>query len=374
MELAWSFLVALLLLLAFLLLSHANSRRLPPCPAVVPVLGNLLWFRHQGMDVLRAIRRRHARHGRLIALRMGSRLQVTVSDRRLAHVALVQRGAAMADRPEFASREFLGLEASAITTSSYGPLWRLLRRNFVAEVAHPARLRLFAPARAAVLAELTDMLRRRDDVDGLGSASASASIMETFQYTMFSLLVAMCFGERLHERDVRDIAEAQRDLLLYTSKLGVFAVLPAITTRLFKGRLQALLTKRQRLKDMFMPLIDARREGKKLGAAAGTHAPLTSAPQNQQTTTTTTLPHSYVDTLLDIQLNDDGGRVLTDDEMVANSRCAPSSSTPAQTPRPRHCSGSWRSLSRTRTSRTSSMTRSKPPWPPPVRIISPRTT
>ncbi|RLN39055.1 hypothetical protein C2845_PM01G46440 [Panicum miliaceum] len=34
-------------------------------------------------------------------------------------------------------------------------------------------------------------------------------------------------------------------------------------------------------------------------------------------TTTTTLPHSYADTLLDIRLNDDGGRALTDDEMVA---------------------------------------------------------
>ncbi|XP_039831536.1 cytochrome P450 89A2-like [Panicum virgatum] len=257
------------------------------------------------MDVLRAVSRLHARHGPLLALRMGSRLQVTVSDRRLAHLALVERGAAMADRPEFAPRELLGLDAHAITTSSYGPLWRLFRRNFVSEVAHPARLRLFAPARAAVLAELTNKLRL---MEGEGGGDRG-TIVEAFQHAMFGLLVAMCFGERLEERAVRDIAAAQRDLLLYSGNLGVLAFLPAITTRLFSGRIRAMATKRQRLKDMYMPLIHARRERKIHGSARR---------DSQTMTTTAALPHSYVDTLLDIRLNDDeGGRALTDDEMVA---------------------------------------------------------
>ncbi|TKV94406.1 hypothetical protein SEVIR_9G292700v4 [Setaria viridis] len=315
MELTWPLLAALLLPLSFVLLhSHAKTggkdgrRRLPPGPAVVPVLGNLLWVRHHGIDVLRAIRRLHARHGPLLALRVGSRLEVTVSDRRLAHAALVERGAALADRPGFASRDLLGLNAATISTSSYGPLWRLFRRNFVAEVASPARLRLFAPARAAVLAELTDKLRLRN---GSGGGGQEGTIVETFQYAMFRLLVAMCFGEQLGERAVRDIAAAQRDLLLYSStKLMVFAFLPAVTTRLFRGRLRAMLAMRKRLKDMYKPLIGARRE--LVGAAAP-------EPQQDDEATTTTLPHCYVDTLLEIWLNDGDGseRALTDDEMVA---------------------------------------------------------
>lgn len=312
MELTWRLLAALVLPLSFLLLYHAKnggkaSRRLPPGPAAVPVIGNLFWVRLQGIEILHAIRRFHARHGPLLTLRIGSHLEVTVSDRRLAHLALVERGAALADRPASASRDLLGLNASTISTSSYGPLWRMFRRNFVAEVANPARLRLFAPARAAVLAELTDKLRHQQEADG--------TIVQTFQYAMFRLLVAMCFGERLDERAVRDIAAAQRDLLLYSStKMRVFAFLPAVTRLLFRGRLQAMVAMRQRLKDMYMPLIDARRERKNknpgVGAAVDRDAVEDEATQ-------TTLPHSYVDALLDIRLNEDDGRELTDDEMIA---------------------------------------------------------
>ncbi|KAL6642504.1 hypothetical protein ACP70R_020685 [Stipagrostis hirtigluma subsp. patula] len=200
--------------------------------------------------------------------------------------ALVERGAALADRPEFASRDLLGLNAATISTSSYGPLWRLFRRNFVPEVAHP-------------------VLARGED----GGGGGAGVIVETFKYAMFCLLVSMCFGQRLGERAVRDIAAAQRDLLLYSStKLRVFAFLPAVTTRLFGGRLDAMLDKRRRLRDVYMPLINARRERKKLGDTP---------PPEKEAAATTTLPHSYVDSLLDIRLTDDGGRALTDDEMVA---------------------------------------------------------
>ncbi|KAG0549861.1 hypothetical protein BDA96_01G291000 [Sorghum bicolor] len=302
MEFAWPLLAALLLPLSFLLLYHAKnggkaSRRLPPGPAAVPVLGNFFWVRLHGIEILRAIRRFHARHGPLLTLRIGSHLEVTVSDRHLAHLALVERGAALADRPASASRDLLGLNSSTISTSSYGPLWRMFRRNFVAEVANPARLRLFAPARAAVLTELTDKLRRRQEGDG-------TTIVQTFQYAMFRLLVAMCFGERLDERAVRDIADAQRDLLLYSStKMRVFAFVPAVTRRLFRGRLHAMIAMRQRLKDAYMPLIDARRR-RKNNLGVGGAAADRDVVEDEGTQTQTTLPHSYVDTLLEIRLKD----------------------------------------------------------------------
>ncbi|VAH05119.1 unnamed protein product [Triticum turgidum subsp. durum] len=133
--------------------------------------------------------------------------------------------------------------------------------------------------------------------------------MEAFRYAMFCLLVLMCFGERLDEAAVRAVGAAQRDWLLYVArKTSVFAFWPAVTKHLFRGRLKTGLALRRRQKELFLPLIDARRERKKqIDRGAGVALP----------TAETTFEHSYVDTLLDIKLpEEEAGRALTDDEMV----------------------------------------------------------
>uniref|UniRef100_J3N431 Cytochrome P450 n=2 Tax=Oryza brachyantha TaxID=4533 RepID=J3N431_ORYBR len=126
---------------------------------------------------------------------------------------------------------------------------------------------------------------------------------------MFCLLVLMCFGERLDEVAVRAVGAAQRDWLMYVArKTSVFAFYPMITKHLFRGRLQMGLALRRRQKELFLPLINARRARKNRTQHAGGPP----APDKD-----TTFEHSYVDTLLDIRLPDDAGdRALTDDEMV----------------------------------------------------------
>uniref|UniRef100_A0ACD5TJ93 Uncharacterized protein n=1 Tax=Avena sativa TaxID=4498 RepID=A0ACD5TJ93_AVESA len=119
---------------------------------------------------------------------------------------------------------------------------------------------------------------------------------------MFCLLVLMCFGERLDEAAMRGIATAQRDLLIYSSKkMAVFSFLPFIKVHLFRGRLDTVLAMWKRKMELFVPLINARREYKIRGGE----------PRKE-----TTFEHSYVDTLLDIKLPEEGNRPLTDIEMV----------------------------------------------------------
>jgi len=226
---------------------------------------------------------------------VGSTLWIFVVGRRLAHAALVGSGAALADRPAVA-RALLGESGNTIARSSYGPVWRLLRRNLVAETLHPSRVRLFAPARAWV---------RRVLADKLGEAAPGAPpprVVETFQYAMFCLLVLMCFGERLDEPAVRAIAAAQRETLIYISRnMPVFAFFPPVTKHLFRARLDKARALRLRIKELFLPLINARREYRRRGGE----------PSKE-----TTFEHSYVDTLLDIKLHEDGDRPLTDDEII----------------------------------------------------------
>ncbi|XP_037417244.1 cytochrome P450 89A2-like [Triticum dicoccoides] len=259
------------------------------------------------MDILNAERRLHARYGPVLGLQVGNRLQVSVADRYLAHTALVGHGTALADRPDYAVRNFGGLNAITITSANYGPIWRLFRRNLVAEIAHPARLRLFAPLRASVVADMTEKLWRRQQEAG----NTGVVVRDTFLLAMFHLLVAMCFGERVDDGVVREIISALRGLMIYSlTKLRVLDYLPAVTTRLFRGRLDAMHAMRSKLKEMYLPLIDARMERKKL--LSSSQPP---SPQNQDETRT--LPHCYVDSLLDLRLDSESGRPLTDDEVLA---------------------------------------------------------
>jgi cytochrome P450 len=133
-------------------------------------------------------------------------------------------------------------------------------------------------------------------------------VVEAFRYAMFCLLVLMCFGERLNEAAVRAIGAAQRDWIMYLArKTSVFAFWPAVTKHLFRGRLKMGFALRRRQKELFLPLIDVRRERKdQIIRGAGVAA----------LKGDTTFEHSYVDTLLDIKLADEGGRALTDGEMV----------------------------------------------------------
>ncbi|RLN43071.1 cytochrome P450 89A2-like [Panicum miliaceum] len=292
-------LVGLLLLLpAALLVLRARGKRprLPPGPPSLPLLGSVVWLTNSPAEIEPLLRRLFERHGPVVALRVGSRLSVFVADRRLAHAALVERGAALADRPALVSARLLGENDNTITRASYGPVWRLLRRNLVAETLHPSRVRLFAPARAWV---------RRVLVEKLGEPGAGAPpprVVETFQYAMFCLLVLMCFGERLDEPAVRAIAAAQRETLIYISRnMPVFAFFPPVTKHLFRARLDKARALRRRIKELFLPLINARREYRSRGGE----------PKKE-----TTFEHSYVDTLLDIKLHEDGDRPLTDDEII----------------------------------------------------------
>ncbi|KAF8769708.1 hypothetical protein HU200_006316 [Digitaria exilis] len=300
---------ALLFLLpaALILLLRARGKRprLPPGPPSLPLLGSVVWLTNSPAAIEPLLRKLFARHGPVVALRIGSsRLSVFVSDRRLAHAALVERGAALAHRPALASVALLGENANTITRASYGPVWRLLRRNLVAETLHPSRVKLFAPARAWVRRVLAEKLAAAPPAGG-------GPVVDTFQYAMFCLLVLMCFGERLDEPAVRAIAAAQREALIYRSKnMPVFAFFPAVTKRLFRSRLDKARALRRRVTEIFLPLIDARREYKNKNRNGGGEA-----KKKEETT----FEHSYVDTLLDIKLHDedDGGeRSLTDDEIV----------------------------------------------------------
>jgi len=148
---------------------------------------------------------------------------------------------------------------------------------------------MFAPARKWMLSILIDRLKVQMERDG------SVVAMESFQFAMFCLLVLMCFGEKLDEAKIREIEEIQKQLMTYFVKIQVFSAYPAITKIIFRKRWNTILALRKRQDDLFLPLIRARKE-KKEGKD---------------------IIYSYVDSLLDLKIPEDGGRKLTEGEIVS---------------------------------------------------------
>ena len=119
-------------------------------------------------------------------------------------------------------------------------------------------------------------------------------------YGMFCLLVFLCFGERLDEKKVKEIESAQRDLLHFVVKLGVFDYAPALSKYLFSGRWKRLLELRERRKEIFLPLIRSRRQ-----------------QRGSRESRENSLDFSYLDSILDLEIPEGEGRKPNDEEIIA---------------------------------------------------------
>jgi cytochrome P450 family 89 subfamily A len=269
---------------------------LPPGPSLLSLITPLLFLGRTNFGIERILSAARSRYGPVFTLYLlPSRPAIFIADHVVAHRVLVQGGAAFADRPP-ASLPFRLFSSGQrnITSGAYGPVWRALRHNLTGNVFHPSRMGRFAAARRRALRGLVAGVAR--------DAGSGAVVVEGLLHrAMFHVLVTMCFGEGLATDAVVASVEAlQREFL--TSVLGfqVFDVCPALTSLLFRRRWKQMLSLRRRQEELFAPLIRACRAQRGSDANAGAD--------------------TYVDTLLDLRIPEDGGRNLTEGEMV--SLCA----------------------------------------------------
>ncbi|KAJ3690317.1 hypothetical protein LUZ61_019481 [Rhynchospora tenuis] len=303
MELKW-LLILLFVVPLFTLLIKTKAKSqlpLPPGPRAIPILGNLVWLRQSTSNIHSIVRDLHKRYGPIVTLRFGSRLSIYISDRHLAHSALITHGAAFASRPKQTTiHEIINVNYHTISTATYGSLWRILRRNLAGEFLQPSRVKLLSSARKWT----ADLLKEELSKSG---NSNDKPFIETFHLAMFSLLVYMCFGKRLDKGHVNAIKSTQLDAMLYFArKLGIFAFMPMLTKYLCQNRWNKALSLCNMQKELYKPLIESRRV---LKTKRGEDEKKTNADKF--------LKYCYVDTLLDIRLPDEGGRLLSDDELVA---------------------------------------------------------
>ncbi|KAJ4962484.1 hypothetical protein NE237_022423 [Protea cynaroides] len=285
---------------SFLNLSPHNKAKqsklsLPPGPPKLPIIGNLLWLYSSFNELELILHNLRQKYGPIITLHIGSQPAIFITTHSLAHQALVENGVAFADRPPATiSGRIITTNQHNVTSAPYGPLWRVLRRNLISEILHHSRIKSFSHARKWVLQILKERLKSHVE------SGEPVLVVDHFQYAMFCLLVFMCFGEKLDEKVIREIEDVERTLLVNFRAFNVFGSFPLFGKIFFRKRLQQLFDMRQREESVIIPLIRARRERKE---------------KNQENPNE--LFVSYVDSMFNLQLPEEGGRKLTEEEMVS---------------------------------------------------------
>ncbi|CAJ1934127.1 unnamed protein product [Sphenostylis stenocarpa] len=223
---------------------------------------------------------------------------IFIADRFLAHQALIQQGTIFADRPKAnPTNKVISCNQHDILFSFYGPKWRLLRRNLTSRILHHSQVKSYAHARKWVLEMLLEGLISDSDADN------PKRVIDHFQYAMFSLLVLMCFGDKLDEKQIKEIEDSQRDMLVSYARYSVLNFWPPVTRILFWKRWKEFLQKRRDQDAVLIPHINARRKAKEERVSNG-------SSQSSE------FVLSYVDTLLDLQMLEDGEGIKLDDGKI----------------------------------------------------------
>jgi len=116
---------------------------------------------------------------------------------------------------------------------------------------------------------------------------------------MFSLLVLMCFGDKLDEEQIKQVEFVQRRELITLPRFNILNVFPSFTKLFLRKRWEEFLTFRREHKNVLLPLIRSRRK-----------IMIESKDSGKE------YIQSYVDTLLDLELPDEK-RKLNEDEIVS---------------------------------------------------------
>ncbi|AAF01588.1 putative cytochrome P450 [Arabidopsis thaliana] len=272
-----------------------STHKLPPGPPRFPVIGNIIWLKKNNFSDFQGVLRDLAsRHGPIITLHVGSKPSIWVTDRSLAHQALVQNGAVFSDRSlALPTTKVITSNQHDIHSSVYGSLWRTLRRNLTSEILQPSRVKAHAPSRKWSLEILVDLFETEQREKGHISDA-----LDHLRHAMFYLLALMCFGEKLRKEEIREIEEAQYQMLISYTKFSVLNIFPSVTKFLLRRKWKEFLELRKSQESVILRYVNAR----------------------SKETTGDVL--CYVDTLLNLEIpteEKEGGkkRKLSDSEIVS---------------------------------------------------------
>ncbi|KAJ1703940.1 hypothetical protein LUZ63_003719 [Rhynchospora breviuscula] len=276
---------------------------LPPGPPGWPLVGNLVQVILQRRHIMYVVRDLRLKYGPIFTLKMGARTMVFISSSDLIHEALVKRGPVFANRPpDSPIRLVFSCGKCSVNSAHYGPLWRTLRRNFVAELVTPTRVKQFSWIREWAISNHFERLRAEFRKTG------SVEFLANCRLTICSILCCICFGAKVPESHVREIEQVMKEVMLIsTPKLPDF--LPALSP-LFRKEFNEAKKLRKRQLDCMLPLVRARRAFVKNGGKIDHTSE--GEPEFEMVSG---VGEAYIDSLFDMEVEEKKGG-LGEDELV----------------------------------------------------------
>ncbi|XP_076914098.1 cytochrome P450 77A2-like [Bidens hawaiensis] len=240
-------------------LIHAKPRlNLPPGPPGWPIFGNLLQIAASGKPFFQYVRELLPEYGPIMTLQMGARTMIILSRADIIHQALIEQGHVFATRPpENPTRALFSSNKLSINSALYGPVWRSLRRNMVQNVLSVSRLRMFRNVRVMAMDKLINKLKSEAKEN-----EGAVWVLKNARFTMFYILLTMCFGVEMDEISILEIDEMLKKVLM-TIHPRLDDFLPLLRPLFYKQWKRASRVREQQLA-MLVPLIEQRRRQRTL--------------------------------------------------------------------------------------------------------------
>ncbi|XP_074313156.1 cytochrome P450 89A2-like [Silene latifolia] len=293
--------IATLLLKPYISLKNKNSLKnsLPPGPRSIPIISSIKWLRKSTIEVEAALKALHPKYGPIITVSAASRPFIFISTPPLVYEALIQKGNTFASRPNaLLTAKILTNNQLNISSANYGPNWRILRRNLISNIVNPSLTKDFSHARKWALNIL--LKRFKSDV-------INTEVTEHLSFSVFALLVFMCFGDKLIESEIKDISVIQHKLLTSFGRFQILNMYPPMTKILLRSRWNELFNLKRKRKEILSPYVRSRKEFQKQKILSSSYFDKT-----------TRMVTSYVDTLFELEITDEDHtkRKLNEEELV----------------------------------------------------------
>nr|GMC93238.1 cytochrome P450 CYP736A12-like [Ipomoea batatas] len=262
MNTSW-FWIALAVFAAVSIFLKKKSKRLPPGPKAVPILGHLHLI---GKDPHHDFQKLSKIYGPIMYLRFGFVDNIIVSSPQAAQQFLKTHDLNFASRPPQEAPKYISYDQKDLAWSEYGPYWRNMRKLCTLELLSNLKIASFQSMRREELCLLVESFKQAA-LDGAAvDLSSKVSSMSS------NMSCRMVFGKRYEDKDLGDKGfKAVIDEIQYLAavpNLGDY--FPYLGKLDFQGLTRRMKAVAKLCDEFFEKIIDEREQAENNGDTKGT--------------------------------------------------------------------------------------------------------